>query len=211
METAVSQPNPTRNNALPWRTFALGVAFALIVAVFLMRLLMQAPASDITTLVSTLSVTSIVSLAIGFLLYRRGWSRSPSLGRTLIITYAWSAVLILFNVWFMLSQMYFSEHDLVLSGVLLTFAVIISTTFGVFVAASVSDGMKQLTYCADQIAKGNLDTRVAISGKDEVAKVGMAFNDMATQLQEAAAQREELDRLRQDLIAWTSHDLRTPY
>ena len=30
------------------------------------------------------------------------------------------------------------------------------------------------------------------------------------QLQDAAAQREELDRLRQDLIAWTSHDLRTP-
>jgi len=210
METAVLQPNNTRSSPLPWRTFALGIAFALIVAVLLMRLLMQAPTSDITTLVSTLSVTSILSLALGYVLYRGGWSRSPSLGRTLIFTYAWSAILILINVWIMLSQMYFSEHDLVLSGVLLLFAVIISTTFGVFVAASVSDGMKQLTYCTDQIAKGNFDARVAISGKDEVSQVGIAFNDMASQLQEAAKQRAELDRLRQDLIAWTSHDLRTP-
>ncbi len=210
METAVSQPNNVRSSPLPWRTFAMGVGFALIVAVLLMRLLMQAPASDIATLASTLTITSVLSLAAGYMLYRGGWSRSPSLRRTLIITYAWSAILVLVNVWIMLSQMYFSPHDLVLSGVLLLFAVIISTTFGVFVAASVSDGMQQLTYCTDQIAKGNLDARVTISGKDEVAQVGMAFNDMANQLQEAAKQREELDRLRQDLIAWTSHDLRTP-
>ena len=210
METAVIQSKDYRTNLFPLRTFALGIGFALIVVILLMRLLMQAPASDIATLVSTLSITSILSLALGYLLYRGGWSRSPSLGRTLIFTYAWSAILILVNVWIMLSQMYFSEHDLVLSGVLLLFAIIISTTFGIFVAASVSDGMKQLAYCADQIARGHLNARVTISGQDEVAQVGLAFNDMAGQLQNAAVQRAELNQLRQDLIAWTSHDLRTP-
>ncbi|MCA9932161.1 MAG: HAMP domain-containing protein, partial [Anaerolineales bacterium] len=210
METAVNYSELRQDNAPPWRTFALGVVFALSVAVTLMWLVMQAPASDIITLVSTLSVTSVASLALGYLLYRRGWSRSPSLGRTLIFTYAWSAILILVNAWFMLSQMYFNEHDLLLTGVLLLFAVIISTTFGVFVAASVSDSMKQIAYCAQQIAEGNLDARVSVTGRDEVASVGQAFNRMAAQLQEGAAQREELEGLRRDLIAWTSHDLRTP-
>lgn len=194
----------------PWLLFVGGVIVALLVAAALMRWLMQAPASDIVTLVLTLSVTSVGSLLLGYWLYRRGWARSPSLSRTLIMTYAWSAVLILINVWIMLSQMYFSEHDLLLSGVLLLFAVIISTTFGVFVAASVTDSLRQLTRTARRIAAGDLQARVLITGRDEVAQVGAAFNTMADRLQEAATQREELDRLRRDLIAWTSHDLRTP-
>jgi signal transduction histidine kinase len=209
INTAVSQPdNPLKR--VPWRLFAFGIALALIVAVILMQIVMQAPVSDIVTLVSTLTITSFISLLLGFLLYRRGWARSPSLRRTLMITYAWSALLILINVWFMLSQMYFSQHDLLLSGVLLLFAVVISTTFGIFVAASVTDSLRQLAATAAQIAEGNLDARAAIMGRDEVAQVGTIFNKMASQLQQGAEQRAELDRLRRDLIAWTSHDLRTP-
>jgi signal transduction histidine kinase len=99
---------------------------------------------------------------------------------------------------------------LLLSGVLLLFAVIIATTFGIFVAASVSDGLRQLADSAQQLAEGNLETRVRVSGRDEVARLGEVFNGMASQLQSAADQQAELDRLRRDLIAWTSHDLRTP-
>ncbi|MCP5096795.1 MAG: HAMP domain-containing protein [Chloroflexi bacterium] len=209
IETAVPQPE-NQLKQVPWRLFAIGIVIALIVVIILMQLVMQAPTSDIVKLVSTLTLTSFVSLMLGFFLYRRGWARSPSLRRTLMITYAWSAILILINVWIMLSQMYFSQHDLWLSGVLLLFAVVISTTFGIFVAASVTDGLRQLAATASQIAEGNLDARAEITGKDEVAQVGTVFNEMAVQLQEGAEQREELDRLRRDLIAWTSHDLRTP-
>jgi signal transduction histidine kinase len=40
--------------------------------------------------------------------------------------------------------------------------------------------------------------------------VAASFNDMAAQLQQAEEERRELETLRKDLIAWTSHDLRTP-
>jgi signal transduction histidine kinase len=49
-----------------------------------------------------------------------------------------------------------------------------------------------------------------VTGVDEVAQVSIAFNEMAAQLERTAAEREELENLRRDLIAWTSHDLRTP-
>jgi signal transduction histidine kinase len=195
----------------PWRIFAVGIVAALTLVAVLMVAIMQAPVEEITTLIYWLSISSLGSLLMGYFLYRSGLARSPSLSLTLVLTYAWAAIVILVNVWLMSVRMFFNdEHDLILSGVLLVFAAIIATTFGIFVAASVTDGLRQLARTAQQIAEGNLKARVSISGRDEVAMVGNTFNEMAAQLQQAAQEREELEKMRKDLIAWTSHDLRTP-
>ncbi len=55
----------------------------------------------------------------------------------------------------------------------------------------------------EQVAAGKLDTRVRIKGKDEVGRVGMAFNYMAGELQ-----RQE--GLRKQMVADIAHELRTP-
>jgi signal transduction histidine kinase len=194
----------------PWRILALGIVVALLVAVLLMRALMQAPSNELLALVSTLTVTSFISMGLGYFLHRQGWTRSPSLTLTLMMTYGWAALLTLFNVWVMSQQMFVSEHDLLLSGILLMFAAIIATTFGVFAAASVTNGLRQLAQTAQTIAAGDLSARVEVTGRDEVAQVSRVFNEMAAQLQETEAQRAELEQMRRDFIAWTSHDLRTP-
>ena len=200
-----------RISRTPWRLFAIGVVAALTVVAILMVALMRAPLQEITTLMYWLSISSLLSLVVGYILYRRGLTRSPSLTLTLVLTYGWAAIVILVNVWIMSERMFLNdEHDLILSGVLLLFAAIIATTFGIFVAASVTDGLRLLARTAQQIAEGHLEARVPISGRDEVAMVGQTFNQMATQLQQAAQEREELEQMRKDLIAWTSHDLRTP-
>jgi signal transduction histidine kinase len=161
-------------------------------------------------LISTLALTALISLGLGALLYSRGWARSMSLMRTLTLTYVWAALLTLFNVGVMQRQMFVSKHDLILGGVLLLFAAIIATTFGVFVSASVTDDLRRLLTASLSLAGGNLGARVQVNGRDEVAQVGQAFNDMAGQLQQIDEQRTELENLRRDLIAWASHDLRTP-
>jgi len=201
----------TRFSQTPWRLFVIGIVLALAVAILLMWALMQAPLTEIVSLASALSATSLLSLALGYLLYRRGLTRFRSLSLTLILTYAWATALTLFNVWVLSEQMFINvEHDLMLLAVLLLFAAIIATTFGVFVAASVTDSLRQLADSAQQIAEGNLSTRVKVTGRDEVARLGQTFNEMAAQLQQAAAQQAELEKMRRDLIAWASHDLRTP-
>lgn len=194
----------------PWLILVVGAVFALVVTAFLFLILMQPPTSDMRALISTLAVTSLISLGIGYILYRRGWARSGSLMRTLTLTYIWAALLTLFNVGIMQQQMFASDHDLLLSGVLLLFAAIIASTFGLFVSASVTDGLRQLASTAQQLSEGDLSARVEVSGTDEVAQVGLAFNEMAGQLQQLDFQRTELENLRRDLIAWASHDLRTP-
>ncbi len=194
----------------PWLILVLGTVFALGITALLFLVLMQPPLSDIRALVSTLGITSLLSLGLGYVLYQRGWARFSSLMRTLAITYIWAALLTLFNVGIMQRQMFVSQHDLILSGVLLIFAAIIATTFGLFVSASVTDDLRQLATTAKYLAEGDLGARVRVSGRDEVAQVSMAFNEMAGQLQQVDRQRTELDNLRRDLIAWASHDLRTP-
>jgi signal transduction histidine kinase len=208
MQTAV--PTPAQKPRASWLILLAGVVIALLIAVLLMQLLMQAPASDISALVSTLTVTSLASLALGSLLFRFVWPRSPSFYLTLVLTYAWAGILSLFNVWIMSERMFASLHDLLLSGILLAFAAVVATSFGIFVAVNLNRGVRELADTAQQIAGGHLEARVQIKGRDEVARAGAAFNEMAGQLQEAARQQEELETLRRDLIAWTSHDLRTP-
>ena len=212
MVNSLSQNNYMQKiSRTPWRLFAIGIVAALAMVAILMFALMGAPLQEITTLMTWLSISSLASLVVGYILYRRGLTRSPSLTLTLVLTYGWAAIVILVNVWIMSERMFLNdEHDLVLSGVLLLFAAIIATTFGIFVAASVTDGLRSLNFTAQQIAEGNLTARATISGRDEVALVGQTFNEMAEQLQQAAQEREELEQMRKDLIAWTSHDLRTP-
>jgi signal transduction histidine kinase len=188
----------------------VGILAGLILVTVITSLLMQPPFEELATLIGTLAVTAAISLAVGYALYRRGWARSPSLMLTLVLAYVWAAVLTMFNVWAMARLMFVNDHDLTLAGVLLLFAVIIATTFGVFVAASVTDGLRQLAATANQLALGDLRTRAQVAGRDEISQVAASFNDMAEQLQQAEVERRELETLRRDLIAWTSHDLRTP-
>lgn len=193
-----------------WRILAIGVSLALVVAAALFYALMAPSLDDLARVVITLAVTSVFSAGLGYGLYRRGWVRSSSLMLTLTATYLWAAVVTLIPVWIMQRQMFFSEHDLILSGVLLLFAAIIATTIGLFVAASVTDGLRQLADAADILAAGDLSARVPVSGRDEVARLSDSFNEMADRLQATANQQRELETLRRNLIAWTSHDLRTP-
>ncbi len=194
----------------PWMVLLIGVTAALIIVTLAMTWLMEPPFEELASLIGTLAATSVLTLAIGYFLYRRGWARSPSLGLTLILAYIWAAVVTMFNVWVMARLMFVNTHDLSLAGVLLLFAALIATTFGIFIAASVTDGLRQLAKAANRLAEGDLKARTTVTGIDEVAQVSIAFNEMAAQLEQAAVEREELETLRRDLIAWTSHDLRTP-
>ncbi len=54
-----------------------------------------------------------------------------------------------------------------------------------------------------ELAAGDLATRAAEGGPKELAELGASFNSMATSI-------ERLFEARRELVAWASHDLRTP-
>ena len=70
-----------------WRVIAVGVAAALLLAAALMTWMMNPPWEDLMQLVYTLTITSVLSLLVGYVLFRRGRKLSPSLSWTLVFTY----------------------------------------------------------------------------------------------------------------------------
>jgi signal transduction histidine kinase len=191
--------------------FASGVVLTLILALAIFYWLMQPLMKELGAMASFLSVTAVISIGVGHGAYHLGWvSRSPRLSWTLLGGYALSSVLTFINVWVTALLMFVSQHDLILSMVLLLFAGGIAMSLGYFLSVSLTERIVRLNQAAKEIAQGNLDMRVAVTGRDEMADLARTFNEMATQLEAAARQRHELDILRRDLVAWIGHDLQTP-
>jgi signal transduction histidine kinase len=63
--------------------------------------------------------------------------------------------------------------------------------------------IRALTSAAGSLARGDLSQRVPVSGGDELARLGQAFNSMAASLEEAESSRRAL-------TADIAHELRTP-
>ena len=186
---------------------SLIVAFSL--AFFYM--LMSPPSNELALMALFLGITALASALVGYAAYRLGWvSRSPTLRWTLLGGYALASLLTFFNVWFSAQLMFASQHDLLLAIVLLVFAGGIATILGYFLSSTVTERINLLKDAAEKLAQGDLRTRVPVSGRDEVAALSMAFNQMAEQLQAADRKQRELESLRRDLIAWVGHDLHTP-
>jgi signal transduction histidine kinase len=72
-----------------------------------------------------------------------------------------------------------------------------------FVGRSITIPLDRLRALSAALAGGDLSARAPEQGPREVAELGAAFNAMATRL-------EELFDARRELVAWASHDLRTP-
>jgi signal transduction histidine kinase len=195
---------------LPFRLL-IGAAVIVAVTLGIFTLVMWPPMKDIANLALYLSLTALVSAVIGYLAYYLGWIHmSPTLRWTLLGGYILASVLTFFNVWFSAQMMFSSQHDLLLAIVLLVFAGGMATVLGYFLSGTITQRIQLLKNAAENIAHGELGTRVPVQGYDEVAGLAKTFNQMAEQLQESDDKQRELEHMRRDLIAWVGHDLQTP-
>ncbi|MGI9658585.1 MAG: sensor histidine kinase [Gaiellaceae bacterium] len=98
--------------------------------------------------------------------------------------------------------MFDSGHDLTVLA-LSAAASLAAVAGGLLLARAVAKPLDDLRATAGAIATGDLGARARESGPTEVAELAVAFNRMATNL-------EEVFDARRQLVAWASHDLRTP-
>jgi two-component system OmpR family sensor kinase/two-component system sensor histidine kinase BaeS len=74
---------------------------------------------------------------------------------------------------------------------------------GFIISRALTAPLSNLAQAARALAARDWKCRVNISGTDEVAEVGRAFNDMASEL-------ERIEIVRRNLVADIAHELRTP-
>jgi signal transduction histidine kinase len=70
-------------------------------------------------------------------------------------------------------------------------------------ARGMTSPLREMAAAAREMARGEHGRRVTATSRDEVGDLARAFNAMAAEL-------EEVDRVRRDLVANVSHELRTP-
>ncbi|MFJ9433949.1 MtrAB system histidine kinase MtrB [Streptomyces sp. NPDC101490] len=63
---------------------------------------------------------------------------------------------------------------------------------------------------AERLSAGRLQERMKVTGEDDIARLGEAFNKMAQSLQLKIQQLEELSRMQRRFVSDVSHELRTP-
>jgi signal transduction histidine kinase len=194
-----------------WGIYVIGILAALTLTVALIMAVMNPPLDDLKLLTYYLGLTSAGSLVIGFVSHRLGWwRRLRSLTLTLTLGYAIAAGLTLLNVWLTARLMFVDEHDFALASLLLVFAGGIAIFFGYFLSSSITQALRDLARGAERLSAGDFSTRVEIDGENEVAQVARAFNQMVTRLEQAVEAERALESARRNLVAWASHDLRTP-
>lgn len=72
-----------------------------------------------------------------------------------------------------------------------------------FISERVSAPLREMRRAVKDFADGHFDCRVVVHGNDEVAELGVAFNQMAQAL-------ENTEKTRSTFVANVSHDLRSP-
>ncbi len=214
MKTELTRPTIIRPDRHPFSLslrFLGGVVLTLALALAIFVAVMKPPMEDFQAMTQYLAITAVISVIAGIGVYRFGWFRfSPSIRWTILSSYALSALLTFVNVWTTARLMFINWHDLTLATILLVFAAGIALALGFFVTSTISDRVVALSKGAQAVAHGDLRVRVDDEGRDEVARLGHTFNEMALRLDGAARKQQELDSLRRELIAWVGHDLRTP-
>jgi signal transduction histidine kinase len=88
-----------------------------------------------------------------------------------------------------------------LIGALLLFTGLIS---------SMRRPLERLVDAAGRLAAGDRSARVEVGGLAETAALGKAFNEMATELELEASERDKLDRMKDEFVLTASHELRSP-
>ncbi|MFI8696078.1 MtrAB system histidine kinase MtrB [Dietzia maris] len=88
--------------------------------------------------------------------------------------------------------------------------IVLSAAIAWIVARQVVLPVRQAASIAQRFANGHLRERMVIRGEDDVARLAMAFNDMAQSLSDQITQLEEFGDLQKRFTSDVSHELRTP-
>ncbi|HYF92616.1 MAG TPA: HAMP domain-containing sensor histidine kinase [Symbiobacteriaceae bacterium] len=95
-------------------------------------------------------------------------------------------------------------------GMAIMAAVVLALLAGFWYARRLAGPLTRLSRELAVAAAGDFSHRILVEGKDEIAALTRAYNNLVERLAAAQEQRSRMEQARRDLVANISHDLRTP-
>lgn len=89
-------------------------------------------------------------------------------------------------------------------------ALPLAVVLALLVSRSVLRPIQRLRHSANQLAEGNLGTRLTPSGRDELAELATTFNRTAAALERSVGELRHREAEARRFVADVSHELRTP-
>lgn len=182
---------------LPLRSLSFALALALALSAVV---LVAYDLTGATTTFVILAPLSVATVLAGELIARR---RPGGLRRQFGAMALLGAVSMAFAVALFVNQMFFESHDAVMAGLLAAYSAALVLWMARRLGAVALADVERVRSTLGAVADGRRDVRTNLRGHDEVARVGRDVDAMIARLD-----REE--RMRRELFAAVSHDLRTP-
>ncbi|MFD3565136.1 MtrAB system histidine kinase MtrB [Streptomyces sp. NPDC058686] len=90
------------------------------------------------------------------------------------------------------------------------FVVVLLGAIAWLVVRQVVTPVRMAAGVAERLSAGRLQERMKVTGEDDIARLGEAFNKMAQNLHTKIQQLEDLSRMQRRFVSDVSHELRTP-
>jgi signal transduction histidine kinase len=106
----------------------------------------------------------------------------------------------------MISNSYITRNML-----MVIFIVLVITLFiGLFLFSNITGRLNHIKSVVSNFERGQLNERINVVGHDELSELSVSFNSMADTLVQNLEEIKKADKMRRELVANVSHDLRSP-
>ena len=178
-----------------------------LVSIFVMDL----PGSITQQIIILMTLTGMIITLASYGVYRSGiLQKLPSLRWLLLLIVVFTVAVVLANLYLLSRLVFINSLYYSMITTMMFFAGLTAISFGYFVSRAMTDRLFRLAEAAGQVAQGDFSTRLSVQGNDEIAHLTSSFNAMTRELEQVEEQKRQLEQTRRDLVAWVSHDLRTP-
>ncbi|MBV8951280.1 MAG: HAMP domain-containing histidine kinase [Actinobacteria bacterium] len=137
--------------------------------------------------------------------------RARSIGAQIVALALTTVVGVALGAWVAARAMFISHHDLSILVVVLVPAGVVAIAAAIVLGGHVVDASASLAAIARRIGDGGTHAPVASTrAPAELARLADELHTMSLRLDEARERERAIDASRRELVAWVSHDLRTP-
>ncbi|WP_286792998.1 sensor histidine kinase, partial [Microbacterium sp. UBA3394] len=166
---------------------------------------------SVPDLVAVVAITLSISVAagivgVGVLLLLRRTPLYTQLATALTV----GVVSVVVSMIAVANLMYLSPHDLVVAIAVAIAAGVSSLLVAVTLCVWVAGNIRALSRAAERIGNGEVVVVSSRAGSAEFARVEEALAHTSEQLRLSREREARVEASRRELVAWISHDLRTP-